>query len=256
MMNRTYFNASAHRIGLIAVFILSLHHLSCAQGTSGYIRYEERTDVLKLLSKEMVVQYRDQIEQYSSSIFRLYFNDSQSLYKAYFEDRPLSPPMGNRMRVQTSMLNVNNFYFTNTEMMISQVEALGKTYYMRDTLKVAAWKFGTDKRTILGYECQVAYYTDKTNPDKPLEITAWYTMKIRPYVGPERYNTLPGGILALDINSGDHYWVARSIELRELTVEEKIAAPEPPKKAALVSYAEYQANQAAYAKKQKAVYGR
>ena len=39
-------------------------------------------------------------------------------------------------------------------------------------------------------------------------------------LGPERYNTLPGAVLALDINNGERVIVARNIELRELKKDE------------------------------------
>ena len=78
-----------------------------------------------------------------------------------------------------------------------------------------------------GYECRQAYYTDeaKLNINGELraekrEITAWYTDKIRPFLGPDRFNTLPGTILALDINNGERVLVATAIELRELKKNE------------------------------------
>jgi GLPGLI family protein len=55
---------------------------------------------------------------------------------------------------------------------------------------------------------------------RTLEITAWYTDQIRPSLGPDRYNTLPGTVLAVDINNGERVLVARSIEVRELKKNE------------------------------------
>jgi GLPGLI family protein len=192
--------------GFAIILGLFVHgSMACAQAASGYIRYEEKIDQHKLLPPSMAAM-KNNIDQYSSGIYRLYFNPTESLYKGYFEDRPVTPPGfgGPGMRMTISSININNHFYTNSDMMITQADFIGQTYFMNDTIEIAQWKFGDDKRTILGYECNLAYYTDNTNPEKPREITAWYTPKIRGFIGPERYNTLPGGILALDINGGDH----------------------------------------------------
>jgi GLPGLI family protein len=136
--------------------------------------------------------------------------------------------------------NVNDQVHTGSEFITALQEYFGQSYFMVDTIKIAQWKFGPEKRTILGYECSVAYYTDNSKPEQPVEVTAWYTPKIRPFVGPDHYNTVPGGILALDINAGEHYWVARKIELRELTEDEKITAPVAKKNSKLVTFKEFE----------------
>lgn len=242
-------------VASVSLLVL-IDQFSYGQATSGYIRFEERTDVFKMLSKEMLVRYQDQIEQYSSITYRLYFNPSESFYKNYFDDRSIAAPInGNRMRLMMNQPSDKNYYYTSNDMMITQLEALGKVYYMSDSIKFHAWKFGSGVRTILGYECHMAYYTDTSNPDKPIEVTAWYTSQIRPFIGPERFNTLPGGILALDFNNGERYWVARSIELRDLKPEEKITLPETKKNTKKCSYDEYLADLNENIKKQKAMYG-
>jgi GLPGLI family protein len=45
-------------------------------------------------------------------------------------------------------------------------------------------------------------------------------MRFVPFLGPEKFNTLPGAVLAVDINNGDRVVVARAIELRELKKNE------------------------------------
>ena len=237
-------------LSLVTALLCSPSTLLFSQAISGYIRYEEKVDVHKMLAAQMagnpqmatqMASLKAQIDQYSSNMIRLYFNPSESLYKSYFEDRPNSMPgmSGSAMRMTVNMGTNNNQYYTNSDLMISQLDFLGQLYLISDTIKMAQWKFGEGTRNILGYECNLAYYTDTTNPDKPLEVTAWYTPKIRAFVGPERYNTLPGGILALDINSGERYWVARKIELRDLTAEEKIEKPAESKKTKQVTYQDY-----------------
>ncbi|MCI0444925.1 GLPGLI family protein, partial [bacterium] len=93
-----------------------------------------------------------------------------------------------------------------------------------DSLKITPWKFGEETKVIQGYECKMAYYTDESRPDRPQEVTAWYTDKLRPFLGPERYYTLPGAVLALDINNGERVTVAQKFESRPLKKNE-IKAP-------------------------------
>jgi hypothetical protein len=145
----------------------------------------------------------------------------------------------------------NNQVFMNQDagLVTYKKELAGKTYIIPDTVKIAPWKFGPETKTVLGYTCKVAFYTDNSNPEKPIEYTAWYTDKIRPFVGPDIYNTLPGGVLAIDINAGEHYWVATKIELRALKPEgEEVAAPED-KKATVITMKEYKALEAENAKR-------
>jgi GLPGLI family protein len=69
----------------------------------------------------------------------------------------------------------------------------------------------------------MAYYTDETGPRGKQEITAWYTTKLRPFLGPERFRSLPGAVLAIDVNNGERVIVARKIALRELKKKELLA---------------------------------
>src|SRR5690606_7217823 len=74
------------------------------------------------------------------------------------------------------------------------------------------------------------------------EITAWYTDQIRPSLGPEQYNTLPGTVLALDINNGERVIVARNIELRELKKDE-LKAPDASTKVTQAEFKKIQEEQ-------------
>ncbi len=117
---------------------------------------------------------------------------------------------------------MNQEIFTNQEDQIvtARQEFMGKEYLIEDTLQVSPWKFGTETRTINGYLCRMAYYTDESRQDRKQEVTAWYTDQLRPFLGPERFNSLPGTVLAVDINGGDRVIVVKSVELRALKKNE------------------------------------
>ena len=81
---------------------------------------------------------------------------------------------------------------------------------------MSPWKFGTETKTIAGYECRQAYYADTDPRGQKVEVTAWFTDKLRPFLGPDRYFSLPSAVLAVNINNGERVTLAKTIELREL----------------------------------------
>ena len=51
-------------------------------------------------------------------------------------------------------------------------------------------------------------------------MVAWYTDQLRPSMGPENFNSLPGTILQIDINAGERVITAIRIEGRPLKKSE------------------------------------
>ncbi|MEI9919727.1 MAG: GLPGLI family protein [Bacteroidota bacterium] len=198
-----------------------------SQDLEGVINYEVKMDMHRRIPKErenmkaMVPQYRTEKQQ-------LFFKGNESLYKKVEEDSEDDMASGNngpdgrgggpRLIMRSANLTV---YLDNADQtrLVAQ-DFMGKEYLISDTLKVSPWKFGTETKVIAGYECKQAYYTDEGRRDQPMEITAWYTDKLRPFLGPDRYQSLPGTILAVDINNGERVIVAQSIELRPLKKNE------------------------------------
>jgi GLPGLI family protein len=194
--------------------------------------------------KAMVPEFRITKEQ-------LFFNSQESIYKTVIEDEEEEEFGGGGMRVVMKMPNTELYLNPGAEKIISKQEFLGKDYLVIDTLKMAPWKFGAETKTILGYTCKQAYYTatEEINamkitgsgpptPEKRTitrEITAWYTDQIRPSLGPERFSTLPGTVLAIDMNNGERVIVATKVELRPLKKNELKA----PDKGQQVTQAEF-----------------
>jgi GLPGLI family protein len=185
-----------------------------AQSTTGIIEYEVKVNLHKTLPpgreqmKAMIPEFRTHKQQ-------LFFNENESLFKPIIEDEE-DEDQGGGVTMRFRQPNIEIYMNKATDKNVSKEEFFGKTYLIEDSLKVKAWKFGTETKTIQGYECQQAYYTDETDPNKKKEITAWYTTKLRAFLGPERFNTLPGAVLAVDINNGERVLVAKKIEFKEL----------------------------------------
>ncbi len=218
-------------IGLLTV--LAASQVLFAQGVTGVIQYEDRVNMHKRLPPDRQ-EMKAMIPEYRTNKFQLVYNVDESLYKPIIEDEEDQEfsGAGNGMRMRFRMPNTETYFNHVNGKILMKQEFMGKDYIVRDSLKVSPWKFGTETKTIQGYECRQAYYIDEATLNingelrtEKREITAWYTEKIRPFLGPERFNTLPGTILALDINNGERVLVATAIEPRELKKNE-LKAPE------------------------------
>lgn len=213
------------------------------QSSTGLIQYEDRVNMHRRLPPDRQ-EMKAMMPEYRINKFQLVFTQEESLYEPIIEDEEdqefSSAGGGMRMRFRTpnseTYLNVSN-----STVLIKQ-EFMGKDYLIVDSVKVSPWKFGAELKTIQGYECKQAYYTDESQVNvngetrtEKREITAWYTDRIRPFLGPDRFNSLPGTVLALDINNGERVLVATKIELRELKKNE-LKAPEKGQRVTQIEY--------------------
>ena len=180
---------------------LTAAHIVFGQTAEGVITYEVKVNMHRRLPPERA-EMKTMIPEFRISKQQLFFKGQESLYKPLIEDEDEETTTshggeGGGTRVVMRMPNVEIYLDQNSSVVISKQEFMGKEYLIQDSVKVSPWKFGSESKTIQGYECKQAYYTDESRPDRKQEITAWYTDKIRPFLGPERFNTLPGAVLAV-----------------------------------------------------------
>jgi GLPGLI family protein len=229
-------NLTMNKTKIMKRVILMLGILVCLLATrivmaqqQGVITYENRMNMHMNIPPEREAM-KAQIPEFRITKMQLIFNADESLYKPLAEDEEEQFGSGN-MRMTFRMPKTETYTNSSTTAILSLQELMGKKYTIMDTIKMSPWKLGTETKEILGYTCRMAYYTHTQEittmrmnngtlePEKKTitqEITAWYTDQIRPALGPERYNTLPGTVLAIDINNGERVIVARNVELREL----------------------------------------
>lgn len=199
-------------IGILVSF--AAFNVVFGQSATGVIEYEVKINLHRTLPPGRE-QMKTMIPEFRTSKQQLFFNENESLFKPILEDEE-DEDQGGGVTMRFKQPNIEIYTNQANGKNVSKEEFFGKTYLIEDSLKVKAWKFGTETKTIQGYECQQAYYTDETDPNKKREVTAWYTTKLRSFIGPERFNTLPGTILAVDINNGERVIVAKKIEFKEL----------------------------------------
>lgn len=192
--------------------------------SEGVISYETKVNLHRRIPPERE-QMKAMIPEFRTTKEQLFFKGPASLYKPVIEDTEEDMAStsthssgGMTFRMQTP--NIETYLNRDTQERVVQQEFQGKQYLIEDTLKVSPWKFGTETKTIQGYECKQAFYTDESRPGQTMEVTAWYTDQIGPFLGPERFHSLPGAVLAIDINGGERVIVAQKVELRSLRKNE------------------------------------
>jgi GLPGLI family protein len=206
------------RILLILGIITSLAAVQVvfAQTTEGVIDYEVKVNLHRTLPKDREGM-KSMIPEFRTTNQQLFFNANESIFKPVEEDEDEISNEGGgvRMRIQASQVEI--YFNPGTTQRITQQEFMGKTYLIEDTLTIVPWKFGTEIKTIAGYECKQALYY---NEERKQNIVAWYTIQLRPFLGPETFHTLPGTILQVDINDGERIVTAKTIAARPLKKNE------------------------------------
>lgn len=189
-----------------------------AQVSQGVISYEVITDVHRLLPEDRQ-EMKTMIPQFRTDNYQLFFTPTETLYKAVEEVMPPGSGQGRGGGMRMMMRGPRSETYIDRSLRERTVarDLLGKNYLITDTLGIEPWKFGNEQMEIAGYMCMMAWYSDTINKQ---EITAWFTPNLPPFMGPDKFSTLPGTVLAVDINNGEQVWVARNIEDRAVTGSE------------------------------------
>jgi GLPGLI family protein len=236
------------RIVLFIGVVISVFAVKTVFGQeTGVITYETKQNMHRNIPKEMEAR-KAMIPEFRTTKNQLFFSSTESIYKPLIEDEEQDMTVsggGGGMVMRFQMPSEEVYYNNDQQSALTSREFMGKQYLITDSLTVAPWKFGTETKTILGYECKQAYYTFSeevttmrmtgSGPPEPekrtitRDITAWYTDKLRPSLGPDRYFSLPGTVLAIDVNNGERVTVATKVDLRSLKKNE-LKAPEKGEK--------------------------
>jgi len=184
------------------------------QTTEGVISYEVKVNMHKRLPPDRQ-EMKNMIPEFNTHKDQLLFSATESLYKPVEEDEEddefASSDGGMRMKFKRP--KTEHYVEQATSRRVRLQEFMGKDYRIEDTLKIQPWKFGSEIKTVAGYECRQATFF---NEEQKQNVVAWYTDKLRPFLGPEGFNTLPGTVLQVDINDGERVITAQKIEARPL----------------------------------------
>jgi GLPGLI family protein len=208
----------------IAFFCLNAQNPPTGQaGTEGVVQYEETVNLHRMIPDSMLKQMGGMIPETRSTQMELYFKDDISLYKPAEEDEPQSGG-GGGMTFRMGGAMGETYKDLATEKLVEQREMFGKKFLIEDTLKVQGWKLGTDKMKILGYSCTKATMTDSVrmrgDSMTKRNITAWFAEDVPVAMGPGLYGSLPGLVLAVDVNNGQTTTVAKKVEFKKVKDED------------------------------------
>jgi GLPGLI family protein len=206
-------NAMKNILLLLGILVmLTAAHFVFGQVSEGVIEYEVKVNMHRRLSPEQA-SMKEMIPEFNTSKDQLFFNEKESLYKSLEEENDEPEENGGGMRIHLRRPNIQIYFDYSLSRKVMRQEFMGKQYLIEDSIKIAPWKLSTETKTILGYTCRQGSYV---NNERKATIIAWYTDQLKPFLGPEGFNSLPGTILQVDINNGERTITAQKIESRSL----------------------------------------
>lgn len=198
---------------LVLLFSTSLR----AQLVQGVITYEMRMDMHRTLPADRP-ELRTMIPQHRTENFELFFTPTESFYKIKEDPAQMAAGGGGGpVRVMMRSPRSETYIDRRTNERLVFLDFMGRNLLIVDTIGVQPWRIGNEQMEIAGYMCMMAWQTDTVTNQ---EITVWFAPGLPPFLGPDRFSTLPGTVLAVDINNGERVWVARNIESREIRTAE------------------------------------
>jgi GLPGLI family protein len=201
-----------------------------AQSVEGIITYEIKINAHRSLPEERQAMKR-MIPEFRIHRDQLTFNANESLYKPIEEEPEQDTHNGQGVRMHMRRPRVEVYTNPNESVRLVAQEFRGKKYLIEDSLGIRPWKLEGDSREVNGYLCKRATFHDA---EREQTIVAWYADKLRPFLGPENFNDLPGAVLHVDINDGEKIITAKDIQFRHLskgemeipTAKTKVTEPE------------------------------
>lgn len=185
---------------------------------SGVVEYEVKINMHRNIPAERE-GIKQMIPEFNTSKYKLFFNGTESWYEPILDEEEDSEieANGGGMRMVFRRPSIEVYTNQTESLRIRKQEFFGKNYLIMDTLKVLPWKFTGETKTIMGQLCQKAVYV---NEARKQNVVAWFSPMLRPFLGPDTFNSLPGIILQVDINDGERILTALKVESRELKKNE------------------------------------
>ncbi|MCK5822264.1 MAG: GLPGLI family protein [Bacteroidales bacterium] len=181
----------------------------------GKVVYE---DVMKLDIKleGAAAQFADQLPKERRSKKELLFNENSSLYQNIKEDESAEEVAMEQggMMMKMSMMEPDNklFYDLNKSETIEQREFMTRMFLIKSKIEQGEWKMTGEQKTILDYPC---FQAVKTNEDGE-KTKAWFSPAIPVASGPSNYFGLPGMVLQVEMEDGEHTITAISVEFEAI----------------------------------------
>jgi GLPGLI family protein len=195
---------------------------------SGKVVYEDKAK-LEIHLEGVAAELANSLPKERKSTKSLLFNENASLYsneKQTEADADQMAHSGGSM-VMVRMQEPDNILFTDfaDKKQVEQREFMTRIFLIEKDLGVPDWKLTGNTKEILGYPCQEAV----REPNDSTKIVAWFTPSVPVSTGPGEYLNLPGLVLEVDLDNGDHTITAQSVEPMEVS-DKMMVKPKKGKK--------------------------
>lgn len=187
-----------------------------AQPLEGLITYEVKIDMHRRIPPEREGM-KAMIPEFSTFQMQLFFNPKEMLFKPVeVDEEEETGGAGRGMRFMRRMQG-ETYMNMDTKATVEIRDFMGKKFLIEGEANMLPWKITEETKTVKGYECRKASYYDE---ERKAQIVAWFAEQLFAPIGPERYHSLPGAILEIDVNDGESVISAQTIELRPLKKNE------------------------------------
>lgn len=195
--------------------------------TSGKVIYDETIKMEIKLEGESA-QFANMLPKERKTQKVLYFNSDASLYKLNDkkqEEETVSSEAEGAM-VMVKLVQPDDKFYTDlkTSKTIEQRDFMSRIFLLENSVDASGWKITGNQKEILGFPCQEA-----TQVKDSSTLAVWFTPSIPVPAGPDKYQGLPGLVLAVDIDNGRHTILASSVE-EGLVGDDLITKPKGGKK--------------------------
>jgi GLPGLI family protein len=189
---------------------------------SGMIEYEVRINNHRMFGDGLFAEmFKDKMPNFSTTYYRLTFNDNKTIYKFDRLNEKDKLPWGTNNAEDNVWYNDFN---SNTR--VNQKSVFGETYILSDSSLKLDWKLmPNETRDIVGFNCRKAQAVIFDS----VYVFAFYTDEITVSGGPMSIHGLPGMILGVTIPRMFTSWIATKLQVNGVNTN-IIAAPTKGKK--------------------------
>ncbi len=179
---------------------------------AGSVIYEQ-TDQLNIQLEGDAAQFADALPRERTTEKILHFTDEASLYENHHTDNPEEigeMHSGGGMMIKMSEPDNKVYTDLKTGQQTEQKEFMSRIFLIESERPDRDWKITGNQKMILDYPCQEAI-----SGDDETEVVVWFTPAIAVPTGPEELGNLPGLVLEVNKDNGEHVLKAISVELKE-----------------------------------------
>ncbi|MCB0569196.1 MAG: GLPGLI family protein, partial [Phaeodactylibacter sp.] len=144
---------------LLVLYTLLLPLFAAAQ-PAGRIIYEEKFNLHKGLGPDQEA-HKAMIPEFQVSKSQLLYDGQAALYGAYEEAEDINAEPEEGVNIQIRRASNSIYFDYANDKQVEQRDFIGKLFIIETPVEKPEWKVLPEQKSILGYPCQKATYTNK-----------------------------------------------------------------------------------------------